>query len=75
MSEIRRGPTEATSPLHQIVCVTCGYRRAWVAVIAAIADGRRHHTECESCEPPALVTPVWTMREQTGPARSDPPAA
>jgi hypothetical protein len=31
--------------LYQIVCISCGYRRAWPTLVEAHADGHRHHAE------------------------------
>jgi hypothetical protein len=28
---------------YQIVCLSCGYRRAWPTLLDAQADGHRHH--------------------------------
>jgi hypothetical protein len=69
-----RAPTVARSPFHQIVCLTCRYRREWATVLEAIADGQRHRAEHAACETPALVTPVRTLRENTDSGTGDPPA-
>lgn len=62
MTESRNDSTEAPPRLHQIACLSCGYRRAWPTVIEAVADGHRHRTE-HACEPPALVTPIPAIRD------------
>ncbi len=31
--------------LYQIVCLSCGYHRAWPTLVDAHADGHRHHAE------------------------------
>ena len=71
MTERNRPRTEATPGAHQIVCLSCGYRRVWRTVIEAVGDGRRHHTEHASCQPPALVRPVPELRDVTGNGRSE----
>ena len=38
--------------LYQIVCLSCGYRRAWPSLVDALADGHRHHAA--PCATPAL---------------------
>ena len=63
MTNTRRDPSEAAAPCHQVVCLTCGYRREWLTVVEAIADGHRHHAEDASCERPALVTACSDPRE------------
>ena len=70
MTETRRDPSEAAAQSHQVVCLSCGYRRAWPTVVEAIADGHRHHAEHASCERPALVTPATPIRDKTGPAEA-----
>ena len=30
---------------YQIVCLSCGYHRAWPTLVDALADGHRHHAE------------------------------
>ena len=55
--------TEAAPVPHQIICLSCGYRRAWPSMGEAIADGRRHKREHTACADPAWVTAVC---ENTG---------
>jgi hypothetical protein len=74
MTEPNRPRTEATPGTHQIACRSCGYRRAWLTMLEAVADGHRHHAEHASREPPAWVTPVPAMRDTTGHGRRDPNA-
>jgi hypothetical protein len=37
---------------YQIVCLSCGYHRAWPTLLEAHADGHRHHAA--PCVTPAL---------------------
>lgn len=71
----RNGPgTEAILGTHQIICLSCGYRRVWRTVIEAVADGHRHHADHAACPPPALVTPAPATRDTDGHERSGSPA-
>jgi hypothetical protein len=48
---------------YQIVCLSCGYHRAWTTLTDALADGHRHHrTPC---------APIQPTREGTGATGSD----
>ena len=38
--------------LYQIACLSCGYHRAWPALLDALADGHRHHAG--PCATPTL---------------------
>jgi hypothetical protein len=40
--------------LYQIVCLSCGYHRAWPTLVDAQADGHRHHAEHAAPCAPAL---------------------
>ena len=40
--------------LYQIVCLSCGYHRAWPTLAAAHADGRDHAEHTAPCAAPAL---------------------
>jgi hypothetical protein len=51
--------TETASMSQEVICLSCGYRRAWSTLLAAAADGRRHSSEHpRSVERPVLVTPI-----------------
>ena len=51
---------------HQIVCLSCGYHRAWPTVIETIADGRRHDAEHASCGAPALARDSEMLGDKNG---------
>ena len=38
--------------LYQIVCLACGYHRAWLTLLEAHADGRRHDAAPCAIPPP-----------------------
>ena len=40
--------------LYQIVCLSCGYHRAWPTLLEAHADGHRHHAA--PCATPTAPT-------------------
>jgi hypothetical protein len=45
--------------LYQIVCLSCGYHRAWPTPVDAQADGHRHDAEHTTpCATPALRAPL-----------------
>jgi hypothetical protein len=48
---------------YQIVCLSCGYRRAWPSLADAQADGHRHHD--------APCTPIQTNRDVARETESD----
>ena len=47
--------------LYQIVCLSCGYHRAWPTLLEAHADGNRHHTA--PCATSALPAPLPSREE------------
>jgi hypothetical protein len=58
--------------LYQIVCLSCGYRRAWTTLVDALADGRGHIVHLAPSARPAQPLPTQPTREETGGAGSDP---
>ena len=51
--------------LYQIVCLSCGYHRAWPNLFDALADGHRHHAA-----PCAPGQPTRDVTRETGSDRS-----
>ena len=50
------GLTETASMFHEVICLSCGYRRSWATLFAAAVDGRRHRSEHpRSVERPVLA--------------------
>lgn len=49
---------------YQIVCLSCGYHRAWPTLLDALADGHRHYGA--SCAPgqPDNGLPVVPCRDR-----------
>jgi hypothetical protein len=47
--------------VYQIVCLSCGYHRAWPTLVDAHADGHRHHdghaAPCATLALPATPQP------------------
>ena len=45
----------------QIVCLSCGYQRAWPTLLDALADGHRHHDA--PCAQPGISTVAGETEE------------
>ena len=54
--------------LYQIVCLSCGYHRAWPTLLDAHADGHRHHAE--HMAPCAPGQPTRDVSRETGSGQS-----
>jgi hypothetical protein len=54
---------------YQIVCLSCGYHRAWPTLLDALADGHRHHAA--PCATPAQPAPRLRPRQDPGGDGSD----
>jgi hypothetical protein len=53
---------------YQIVCLSCGYHRAWPMLLDALADGHRHHdAPCAPGQPDNGHLPCRDLRAESRP--------
>jgi hypothetical protein len=52
--------------LYQIVCLSCGYRRAWTTLVDARADGHCHDAEHTTPYATSALRAPLPPKQQTG---------
>ena len=59
---------------YQIVCLSCGYHRAWTTLVDALADGHRHHAEhAAPSATPALPATLQPQQDTGGDGSNERP--
>ena len=60
---------ETLAMSYQIVCLSCGYHRAWTTLTDALADGHRHQAEHNA--PRAPIQPTREVADGNGSDEND----